>query len=267
MTVKKRQKSLFQKLKLLGIDPKQFKTFILGYSWYLSDYKELKKQLKQENDGFKFGIFKPCLNEKTKAGGTAKGHYFHQDLLIAQRVFERNPEYHVDVGSRVDGFVAHIASFREITILDIRNISSIVKNIKFLQADLMNKIPEDLIESTDSLSCLHALEHFGLGRYGDDIVWNGHIKGFNNLYKILRRDGILYISVPIGKTRIEFNAHRIFSVGYIIDLIHNKFKILNFSYVDDKGDLFLKADLSDHQKIADNFGCEYGCGIFELQKL
>jgi hypothetical protein len=29
----------------------------------------------------------------------------------------------------------------------------------------------------DSLSCLHALEHFGLGRYGDPIDPRGHEKG------------------------------------------------------------------------------------------
>ena len=37
--------------------------------------------------------------------------YFHQDFVVARKIFERNPRLHIDVGSRVDGFVAHVATF------------------------------------------------------------------------------------------------------------------------------------------------------------
>lgn len=39
---------------------------------------------------------------------------------------------------------------------------------KFKQADLVRPV-EGMAGYCDSLSCLHALEHFGLGRYGDPI--------------------------------------------------------------------------------------------------
>ena len=56
----------------------------------------------------------PCLRDRYEAGGVASGHYFHQDLLVAQWLNAANPQRHIDVGSRVDGFVAHVAAFREI---------------------------------------------------------------------------------------------------------------------------------------------------------
>ena len=80
----------------------------------------------------------------------------------------------------------------------------------------MSEIPPGLAESTDSLSCLHALEHFGLGRYGDPVDYDGYLKGFDNLYRILKPGGRLYFSVPMGPQRIEFDAHRVFSMAYLL---------------------------------------------------
>jgi hypothetical protein len=62
---------------------------------------------------------------------------------------------------------------------------------------------------------------FALGRYGDDVIFNGHLIGFDNLHSILKVYGKLYFSVPIGPQRIEFNGHRVFSVRYLLELIGN----------------------------------------------
>jgi len=56
------------------------------------------------------------LTDRFDPGGDASGHYFHQDLIVARRIFERDPRKHVDVGSRIDGFVAHLAVFRSCVI-------------------------------------------------------------------------------------------------------------------------------------------------------
>jgi hypothetical protein len=42
------------------------------------------------------------------------------------------------------------------------------------------------INKYDSISCLHALEHFGLGRYGDRLDPNGHETGFLKLLDMLK---------------------------------------------------------------------------------
>ncbi len=184
---------------------------------------------------------------------------------MARRIFANAPRVHVDVGSRVDGFVAHVASYREIEILDVRPLESDIPNVRFRQADLTAPLDPALAGYCDSLSCLHALEHFGLGRYGDTVDFEGHLKGLANLKGILAAGGKLYLSVPVGPQRIEFNAHRVFSVSYLLSLVP-EMRVDAFSYVDDRGDLHENATLSN-EAIAANFGCRYGCGILEMTKI
>jgi SAM-dependent methyltransferase len=183
---------------------------------------------------------------------------------VAQQIYKANPQKHLDIGSRTDGFIAHVASFREIEMIDIRPIRSQVKNIFFKQADLM-KMPEELKNYCDSISSLHAIEHFGLGRYNDPIDYFGHLKGIENITHILKTGGTFYFSVPIGPLRVEFNAHRVFSLEYLIGILSPIYNIQSFSYVNDMGDLFENVELTE-QTIQSNFSCWYGCGIFTLVK-
>ena len=248
---------------LFGFDPLKLITSLKGLRFYFKDLEEIKKQ-KGDNSQFYFGPSFPILFERFDESGSMSGAYFHQDLLVAKEIFLNNPARHIDIGSRTDGFVAHVAVFREIEIFDIRDQKSKVENIIFKKADLMNLQPE-LINYCDSVSSLHAIEHFGLGRYGDPIDYYGHEKAIKNIYKILKDNGKFYFSVPIGTQRIEFNAHRVFDLQYLIDLLSPNFKIENFSYVNDKGDLIKNVDLLN-VSITSNFDCNYGCGIFELIK-
>jgi SAM-dependent methyltransferase len=244
--------------------PKKFIQFLRHAPTLISELNELKRQSHNSSHRIPITRINPYPLEKKQQSGTARGHYFHQDLLVARRIHENNPEKHVDVGSRIDGFVAHVASYREIEVLDIRPLDSTIHNIRFKQADLMS-LPPGMTGYCDSLSCLHAIEHFGLGRYGDPIDFEGHVKGLLNLHAILKPGGRLYLSCPIGPQRIEFNAHRVFSLEYLLQLLNGRFSVQNFSFVDDKGDLHENAELAA-DAIADSFGCNYGCGIFELTK-
>ncbi|MCS6287509.1 MAG: DUF268 domain-containing protein [Nitrospira sp.] len=240
---------------------------VRGLPRYYLDLRRLRSQSASGERAFVFGRPFPCLGERHAASGAAKGHYFHQDLLVARRIHSSVPHTHVDVGSRVDGFVAHVASFRQIHVIDIRPLPCTIPNIAFLQADMMQPIIDGtLIDCCDSLSCLHAIEHFGLGRYGDPINSNGHLLGLSNLHRILKSGGKLYFSVPIGPQRIEFNAHRVFSVSYLLSLFESQYRIDSFSFIDDDGALHENATMSTNQ-VRTNFGCVYGCGVFEMTKL
>jgi SAM-dependent methyltransferase len=233
--------------------------------WFLSCKR---KFYASQGGDFSIGKTYPFFMDRFDTSGSASGNYFHQDLLVARKIFENAPQTHYDVGSRVDGFVAHVASFRKIHVLDIRPLQSKTENIIFEQQDFMAPLKDSLKECTDSLSSLHALEHFGLGRYGDPIDYYGHLKGLQNLYGMLKPNGKFYFSVPIGQQRVEFNGHRIFSVKYLLELFNDKYQIDNFSYVDDNGDLHENAELTQ-MNIENNFGCNSGsgCGIFEMRKL
>lgn len=185
-----------------GIDIRRGLRSLRGIPQYVRDYRRFRR-----NHTGAIGIL-PCLYDRFEEGGTTGSEYFWQDLLVARRIFEERPERHIDVGSRVDGFVAHVASFREIEVLDVRKISAKVPGVTFRQADVMQP-QADLGQSCDSLSCLHALEHFGLGRYGDPIDPAGLVTGLRNLAAMLRDGGRFYLSLPIGTEKVEFNAHRI----------------------------------------------------------
>ena len=240
-------------------------TFIKGMPAFLNDYKNIKRQAAFSKEDFAFGKLYPCLQEENQQSGVLAEHYFYQDLHVARKIFQNEPEKHVDVGSRVDGFVAHVASFRTIEVMDVRDLHIAIPSIRFTRADL-SSADFSLTDYCDSLSCLHALEHFGLGRYGDRVNYEGHLLGWENFYKILKKGGKFYFSVPIGEQRIEFNAHRVFSLAYLLKLIDKRYVIDSFAYINDEGDFIADATLEE-QSVNNNFGCHYGCGIFELTKL
>lgn len=256
-------RKLLSVARIFGIYPFQTYSLLKGLPWYFRDYKILKKQLKNNSD-FKIKKIDPILTDKYDSSGVASGHYFHQDLLIAQKIYNSKPDKHVDVASRIDGFVAHIASFMQVEVFDIRKLDVSIYNIKFVEVDFMVLKPQ-MENYTSSISCLHSIEHFGLGRYNDKIDVDGHLKGIETIYKILKIGGVFYFSVPIGPQRIEFNSQRVFSMKYLMSILKDKFEVKSFSFVDDTGDLHKSAELSESE-IQNNFNCNYGCGIFELIK-
>jgi hypothetical protein len=263
--MRKFSKKVYNILLLIGIDPLKFFFFLRGFPSYLKQLRKLKKQLYADK-AFSDIKLLPILNERHHESGIMKGHNFYQDLIIAKKIYERNPVKHIDVGSRIDGFVSHVASFREIEIVDIRFNVSKIDNIKFIQFDMMQDLPAKMVVCCESVSSLHAVEHFGLGRYGDPLDVNGHLKGLDNICKMLKKGGKFYFSVPIGKQRIEFNAHRVFDLKYLTEVLCKGYKIDSFAYVDDSGELFENVELSENF-IASTYGCYYGCGIFEMTKI
>jgi len=239
-------------------------------SYYRSlkeDLKKLQEQSLSSDVKFPVSGLYPCYEDKKDNAGALMLHYFYQDLYVAQQIFQNKPQRHIDIGSRVDGFVAHVATYREIEVFDIRPLDISIPNVRFTQADLMN-LDEKSHECTDSLSCLHALEHFGLGRYGDPINFEGYLIGFKNIASLLKKGGKLYFSVPMGEQRIEFHAHRVFSLKYLIQLVSEYYSINSFSYINDKNTFFPEIDLSviSDKEIENNLGCRFGCAVFVLTK-
>ena len=213
-----------------GLDPRRFFRSIRGIPRFLRDWRKFRAACSDKV------ILVPCLHDWYEEGGVTKSEYFWQDLLVAKKIFETNPGIHVDVGSRVDGFVAHVASFREIEVFDVRQITTQVPGITFKQVDLMSS-GSDLPENyCDSVSCLHAVEHFGLGRYGDPVNPRGHEQGISNMGKMLKSGGCLYLATPIGVERVEFNANRVFDPKTIIQCAEfNGLQLQELTVIDNTG--------------------------------
>ena len=237
-----------------GINIKLLKNFIFLPKYLFDFYKYKKKG--------KIDYFYPILGDNKEKAADLDSHYFQQDLLVAKYIFKKKPKKHVDIGSRIDGFVAHLGSFREIEIFDIRKIKIKFNTIIFKKLDITN-VKKKYFDYTDSLSCLHTIEHLGLGRYGDKIDVNGHINGFNNLIKILKKRGRLYVSLPIAEfSRTYFNAHRTFNPLDILYWSKTNIVLERFDYINDKGELRINKDL---RKV--NFkNLIHGLGIYTFVK-
>jgi hypothetical protein len=237
-----------------GINIKLLKNLIF-FPKYLLDFYKYKKE-------GKIDYFYPILGDNKKKAGDLDSHYFQQDLLVAKYIFKKKPKKHVDIGSRIDGFVSHVGSFREIEIFDIRKIKVKFNNIIFKKLNLTN-VKSRYFNYTDSLSCLHTIEHLGLGRYGDKIDVNGHLTGFNNLIKILKKRGRLYVSLPISEfDRTYFNAHRTFNPLDILNWSKNNIILERFDYINDNGELKINKNIKK-----ENFkNLIHGLGIYTFVK-
>lgn len=242
-----------------GFDPRRTYYSLRGVSKYVGDAWRFRKLY-----AGRF-VYTPCLYDRYEEAGTTKGEYFWQDLLVARMIYQRQPRKHVDIGSRIDGFVAHVASFREIEVIDVRAVSTLIPGVHFKQADMMGELEVDQQKYCDSLSCLHALEHFGLGRYGDPLDPTGHEKGLKNFANLLEPGGILYLSTPIGQERVEFNANRVFNPLNII-------KLAQIHHLSLESLLVVRADgvvdqlLPDSTEISLLSGEYYNLGIFTFVK-
>lgn len=260
---------MLRKLNILlisnGLDLKKIFHSLRGSITYLNNLTKFSKMLIEKKSDFEIKTLYPCLSDRYEGAGSLPLHYFHLDRYVASRIYENAPVLHADIGSRIDGFVAQVSVFRKLEVFDIRQLNYPIQNVTFRQADLMSA-DFHLKDYCDSISCLHVIEHLGLGRYGDPLDPDGHIKAITNIHKMLKSGGIFYFAAPIGPLRIEYDAHRVFSIRYLLDLFEGLFKVEHFSYISDDNVLFTDVPLTS-ERIKDNFNCNYGCGIFELRKV
>jgi len=196
--------------------------------------------------------------DRFNTAGEIVGHYFHQDLWAAKYLYDHHVTDHVDVGSRIDGFIAHILPFCRVSYIDLRPLQNEVENLSFLQGSVLHMPFED--NSVGSISCLHVLEHVGLGRYGDPVDPEGYVRGARELTRVLSVDGTLLIGVPTGRERLCFDAHRIFDPNTIRDAFR-PLQLLEFHLIDDLGS-GIKRDASFEMARS----CEYGCGLYVFGK-
>ncbi|MEX2556612.1 MAG: DUF268 domain-containing protein [Actinomycetota bacterium] len=198
----------------------------------------------------------PCLFDRTPTT-PYDPHYFHQAVWAAERIAAHQPEEHVDVGSEIT-FVGMLSVIVPVAFVDIRPFPVALANLHPLAGDLLRGLPF-ADRSIPSLSCLHVAEHVGLGRYGDDLAVDGTKRACAELQRILANKGRLYFSVPVGRPRVCFNAHRIHAprqiLGYFPELELEEFSLIGDDYrlvhdaaVDAAGDL------------------DYGCGLFAFRR-
>ncbi len=253
---------LFGALQLLGVDVRRIARNAEGVGWYLRDLRNYRARLRPDDVDLRVRLVDalPILHDRHVPAGLARGHYFHQDLWAARKVFSRRPASHLDVGSRIDGFVSHLLTFMDVDVVDIRPLRSQVSGVMFLQDDGAT-LGGLATGSRASVSSLHAVEHFGLGRYGDPVDPYACFRAMRALARVLAPGGHLYFSVPVGRPRVCFNAHRVFAPERILrEMSDAGLDLESFGYVDDAGDLHADTTPSDAA------AATMACGLFEFKK-
>jgi SAM-dependent methyltransferase len=182
--------------------------------------------------------------------------YLHQAVWATTHVLALSPANHIDVASDVR-FVTQLSAAVPVRFIDIRPLALKLPNLVCLAGSLTALPLED--ESVESISCLHVIEHIGLGRYGDSLDPLGSQLACEELARVLAPGGELLLSCPTGRPRVYFNAHRIHSprqiIGYMAGL-----ELVEFSFVDDAGNLHRDADPSEAAK------ADYGCGLYRFRR-
>ena len=171
--------------------------------------------------------FYPCLFDATTET-PIDFSYYYQDAWAFERIVEREPDQHVDVGSH-HKFVSLLSKVVPTTMVDLRPLPVKLDTLRFLEGSILALPFAD--HSVASVSSLCVVEHIGLGRYGDPLDPEGSVKALQELKRIVQPGGDLYVSVPIDDVdRIYFNAHRAFAETTLCELF-SPFEILERRYI------------------------------------
>ena len=246
--------------------PKNLQIYLSNYGAYeCSFFSEDLAKYQERNRRSSFAIEssnnRPIITDKYDDMGTVDDSFW-ESVWVASRIKENMPTEHYDIGSRLNGFLSIIIAMGiPLKVIDVRPFPVQIDGMECIVDDA-TELREFADNSIESLSAVSSLEHFGLGRYGDEIDPEACFKCFANIQQKMRGGGKLYITVPIGRERCCFNAHRVFRPGTILSEF-DRMKLIEFSYIDG-GKLYRNADLCQFDNYENNHVCN---GLFSFEKI
>jgi SAM-dependent methyltransferase len=200
---------------------------------------------------------RPMLEDRTATHGFDT-HYVYLGAWAFRRIVEAPFAAHVDIGAQI-GWVTCLASLRPVIFIDIRPFTGRIENLTSRPGSILDLPFSD--REVRSISCLHVAEHIGLGRYGDPIDPLGTRRAFAELARVLAPGGRLYFVIPVGRPRVEFNAHRVHSPETVVRWIGEEgLRLREFAAVDDAGDFHPAIEPA---RMEDQ---HYACGMFLIER-
>lgn len=212
-------------------------------------------RLKFNGETIAVSDLQPCLQDRT-LNTPFDPHYFYQAHWALKIITQTKPECHVDVGSH-SSYISMLCAIQSTEFIDIRPIETNLKNLKCIAGSVLDLPYSDY--QVSSMSCLHVIEHVGLGRYGDPLDVLGSEKACKELQRVVALGGSLLVSTPVGRSRACYNAHRVFSPDEIISFF-DELELISFSGVLDNRQYIENTDISDFRNQ------EYACGFFHFQR-
>lgn len=183
----------------------------MNYLDYIKDYIRFSNRSKGRFTLlFKEG--RAILTERTKQTQFDR-HYIYHPAWAARILSKTKPSFHIDIASALS-FSTILSAFMPVRFYDYRPANLVLTGLTTGAVDLTALHFKS--NSIQSLSCMHTVEHIGLGRYGDPINPDGDLEAIAELQRVIKPEGTLLFVVPIGKPKIVFNAHRIYSVKQVL---------------------------------------------------
>lgn len=230
------------------------------YTEYLADWKRFSEDYSQSSKRLPLlweNRF-PITHDKTSYTPYDR-HYTYHPAWAMRVLLKTAPVEHVDISSILI-FSVLLSAYMQVRFYDYRPAEIDLDRFTSEHANLTN-LPF-LDQSIKSLSCMHVIEHVGLGRYGDPIDSDGDVKALRELQRVLAPGGNLLVVVPVGRPRIMFNAHRVYGYSDLIELL-DELTLVEFSLIpDDEKDGGLIREASS-KLVAEQ---EYGCGCYWFRR-
>lgn len=130
--------------------------------------------------------------------------------FAAKHINRLNPKNIMDIGSYRLFILGLLAGYK-VTTLDVRDREAVFSKEVVITSDAKKlNLPDNYFDVVVSLC---AVEHFGLGRYGDDFDLAADYNAFKEMVRVLKPNGRLIFSTTITRAEpaISFNAHRIYN--------------------------------------------------------
>lgn len=236
--------------KLLAL-PGRYRAFLQDWG----TYRKLSGELGDDRFVMSPGDRLPMLWENS-ASTAFDAHYVYHTAWAVRVVNRLAPARHVDISSTLY-FCTTLSATVPVEFYDFRPAPLTLDNLVCGRADLNGL--GFAADSIESLSCMHVVEHIGLGRYGDPVDPRGDLKAVAELKRVLAPGGHLLFVVPVGLRALKFNAHRIYDLAAVLDMFEG-YELVSSALVTDDA-RFVENPAPDLVN-----GQVYGCGCFLFRK-
>lgn len=221
-------------------------------SEFLKEFTQYKSINTRQNTKYELS---PQLDDRTTETGF-DAHYTYQGPWVMRKLIQAKPKKHIDVGSWVT-YLGFFSALQPTEFVDIRPARLDIPGLSPKAGSVLD-LPFKP-NSVLSLSCLHVVEHVGLGRYGDPLDPEGTTKAITALTEVIAKNGNLYLSLPVGREVTYFNAHRVTNPAQVVDLC-KPLKLKQLSAVMDDG-RYIERTTTDN--LADQ---KYALGLYHFVK-